>query len=224
MLRFQFIFSIITLITFSSLSQEYKGNLMLNASISGGSSNRLDHDNEQTKINTGIYYVNLKAGYFVKNRSSIGILLGYSWDSETDRGTFAHIEANKINSFDIGPYYKEYFKIFKNFYFTLNVSSFYRFTSLKKSFPDGEYDSYNEIKENAIYLSITPGMSFDFNEKFSVEFELGFFNAYVKFKTLLDSPTVTEERHQVIYGTSTTLNEFDLNDILFGFTYRIKLN
>ncbi|MCD4788409.1 MAG: hypothetical protein K8R37_00305, partial [Bacteroidales bacterium] len=94
----------------------------------------------------------------------------------------------------------------------------------KKSFPDGEYNSYYSSKENAVYLSVLPGLSFDFSDKISVEFELGFYNAYIKFRKLLDSPLTSEERRQVDYGTSTSLNEFDLNDILFGFTYRFILN
>lgn len=210
----------------SSLTQEYKGNLMLNANISGGSGHLLDNEEEDVEIFSGIYNINMKTGYFIFNKSSTGIMFGYSWDRENEYPPWDDSikVVNLLNSYDIGPYYKGYFKLLKDFYFTLNVSSFYRFTSFKKSFPDGEYDSYYKSRENALYLSFLPGMSYDFNEKFSVEFELGFFDAYVKFKSVSDFPISNEETQQVIYGTSSSLNEFDLHDILFGFTYRIKLN
>lgn len=225
MLNFYITFSIITLISFSSVAQEYKGKFMVNASMVGASDKRLDYDDEKTNQFSGTYYFNLKVGYFFSNKSLFGISSGYTWDVETDYKPFDTITTtNKINSFDIGPFYKGYFKLVKNLYFTLNVSPFFRSSSLKKSFPDGEYNSYYSSKENAVYLSVLPGLSFDFSDKVSVEFELGFYNAYIKFRKLLDSPLTSEERRQVVYGTSTSLNEFDLNDILFGFTYRFILN
>lgn len=227
MFRIQMIISIIILFTFSSVAQEYKGNIMLNATIGGVSTKRLDKypDEEETHPISGLYNINLKGGYFITNKSSIGILFGYSWERGTTYPPWDDTitNTNRLNTFDIGPYYKGYFKLIKRFYFTLNVSPHYRVSSLKKSFPEGEYESYQSSKESGFYLSVLPGFSFEINKNFNIEFEIGFFDAYVKSRNFMDSPIATKERHQVIYGTSTSINEFSLHDIKFGFTYRIKI-
>jgi hypothetical protein len=228
MSRYCIIFSIIALMTLNSAGQEYKDKFMINASIGGYSINRLDNDDYDgdKHIPEGSYYLNLKGGYFISNKSLFGISSGYIYDQETDYPhSYDTVRVTSTNkSFDIGPFYKGYFKLVKSFYFTLNISPFYRYSSLKKSYPDEEFDPYYSYKENSIYISVLPGLSFELNDKISIEFELGFYNAYVKFRKVLDSPLSVEERKQFVYGTSTSLNEFSINNCLIGFTYRFNCN
>lgn len=220
-------FSIFVLINLSSLPQEYEDKIMINASIGSNLVSRLDNDDDD-EINhklDGSWYYNLKGGYFFNNKSVFGLLSGYMYDKDNDFAPFDDTlsTTKRYNSFDIGPFYKGYFKLLKNFNFTLTVSPFYRYYTVKKSYPGEEFDPYYSSKENSIYLSVLPGLSLDLNKNFCIEFELGFYNGYVKFRKLWDSPLSSEERKQVVYGTSTSLNEFDINDFFFGLTYRFNL-
>ncbi|MBM3437486.1 MAG: hypothetical protein FJY07_14865 [Bacteroidetes bacterium] len=218
---------ILVLMNFSSLAQEYEDKIMINISIGSNLSSRLDNDDD-IEINhklDGFWYYNMKGGYFINVKNIFGFSSGYMYDKDTEQAPLDDtlITTKRYNTFDTGPFYKGYFKLLKNFNFTLTVSPFYRYSAIKKSYPGEEFNPYVCLKENSIYLSVLPGLSLDLNKNFCIEFELGFYKGYLKFQKIWDSPVSSQVHQQVVYGTATSLNEFDINDFNFGLTYRFNV-
>jgi hypothetical protein len=215
----------VILVSLQIVAQDYNGKKMVGLTINGSSYNRLDEDEDDEYKNASAidYNFQLKGGYFFSNNKLLGISLGYDRTRGNDDfpDDTTHAIRNE-NSYEIGPFFKEYFKLVNNFYFTLYVSPYYRYASLKNSFPDGEYSTYHTYRENDIYIAAIPGLSFELNRKLSFDFEIGFLNAYVKFRKVWDSPVDPEMNRQVIYGGSTALNDFGLDDLFLGFTYRFN--
>jgi len=214
------------LVSLHIFAQDYNGKMMVSLTIDGSSLNRLDEDedDEYKNVYSVNYYLQLKSGYFISNNKLVGISLGYRRTGGNDDfpDDTTHALLNE-NAYEIGPFFKEYFRLVNNLYFTLYISPYYKYSSLKNSFPDGEYSTYHSYRENDIYISAIPGLSFEINRKLSFDFEIGFFNAYMKFRKVWDSPVDPEMHRQFVYGASTSLNDFGLNDLFLGFTYRFNI-
>jgi len=216
MIKILIITHFLLLISILSVSQNYADNVIISASVSGAALHLHDEDPDAPKIDQSSVRLNLKAGYFLWDRSAIGIYGGYFYQKNKTEERDTITSGMQRKEFYIGPYYKLYLKLFKGFNFTLFSSVYYRY-SIHKPLIESQYP----MTENSYNLSLVPGLSYDITPRLSIDLDVGEFTAYILNFRRKD-PTLDEEQQKVTtFRTNTSFNRFRLSALTFGFSYKI---
>lgn len=215
MIKNNLTFTIIFLSSLISFSQDYKDQIILSAAV-GGESSHIYEDNSNTE-NLFDYNFNVKAGYFITKRSSVGIYVGFS------KRKFNHDYSDTLThegidrGFYAGPYYNHYFKLVKKLNFDMFVSANYRYSIQKRS-----YGTFYPITENSYNLTFIPGFSYEITDKVSVDLDIGEFTAYILNYKRADPTLDKDSQTATTFRTYTSLNNFRLTALVFGFSYKIS--
>ncbi len=204
---------IILFVTVKSYSQELKNKFVINGNVSHS---QFDYDlnvsnalYESQKNNNNL--INISAGYFLTDNISVG-LFGSFQKNLTNRtdNSFSYKSTTVYNSSGL---FARYTKLMKE-------SSFGFFFELETGYSWGKQanrstDTTNMISHydnrfTQIAVSLSPGLIYFINKKFSVETRLGSLSAYTGKLKYFDSPEIK--------NSGFDLN-FSLTTISAGFSY-----
>lgn len=172
-----------------------QGKIQLGGTV--GISTQKTGDNE-----TSYFNVLPRAGLFVSENTSVGIVTGYS---TLKRDVFSVADARivemKTNQFVVGAYSRFHKSLADNFYIYLQPSATY---ATGKSKTDGTETSTSDN----ITLQVSPGLAYFLSNRFSIEMNIG---------NLTYSNTNRDAQ-----GVEETTNAFDLNLSLTGMTFGVS--
>ena len=183
-----------------------KGTVALGGSI-GINSNRSENESFDSK-NFG-FSLRPEAAYFISDNLSLGMLLGYTYNSNKYKRSDS-MQETTYNSFTIAPYLQKYIGISESFAFNLTGSLDYT----RNWYEDNNTNCLNcsDTTRDVYGIAIRPGISYLLSDKLSLDANLG----VLRFThTDIDEQTIDASANSLILS-------FGLSNIYFGLTYYLN--
>jgi len=151
-----------------SFAQPVSGKLILGGNFSFS----FEHYGEDNQSKSNSFEINPNIGFFITEKTAIGVRAGYSMTKDEYANSF--YDSEKVSAFGLSPYFRYYIKPNKGGIFLQSSLQLY-FGKEKTSYYD-EYEMQDVVEESNFTLmniGVSPGVYYYITEKIAIEATFG---------------------------------------------------